>query len=171
MQGQLLVEFKLCTHHYLFAGAVCYAPLHSTVVLLCPNEDGKWLHNSTILDNITSGNLTLTDVHYNDSGRYLYDIKEHCEYLLSVGGIACLLLTVCVYLCDIFLEPPTVTAPKLNCHEGCCSLPITTVTTDSNDVYLICNTTDPQDTILWYNGNTPAKGTNNEEVICPLLYG
>ena len=66
---------------------VCYAPLHGTVVLPCPNEDGKWLHNSTLLDNMTGNILTLTDVQYSDSGTYLHDTKDQCGYLLSVGGM------------------------------------------------------------------------------------
>jgi len=71
---------------------------------------------------------------------------------------------VCI-ICDIFLDPPTVTAPKLKCVEGCCLLPIITVTTNNNDLYLVCNVSNPHDTIVWYNGDTVAKGTNNEEVI------
>jgi len=71
-------------------GAECFAPVHGTVVLPCDSKDGKWLHNFTLGMTSTS-NLTLTNVHYNDSGRYFYNVKaqnttEHCDYLLSVGG-------------------------------------------------------------------------------------
>jgi len=73
-------------------------------------------------------------------------------------------------MCDIFLDPPAVTAPKLKCFEDCCLLPVITVTTDNNDLYLMCNVSDSQDvTILWYNGETVAKGINNEEVTYILL--
>ena len=69
----------------------------------------------------------------------------------------------------IFLDPPTVTAPKLKCVEGCCLLPIITVSTNNNDLYLVCNVSNLHDTIVWHNGDTVAKGTNYEEVILPVV--
>ena len=77
----------MCTLFVTGVHEECYAPLHGTVVLPCPNEFGKWVHNSTIiLVNATSNNLTLTDVQYSDSGTYLHDTMEQCRYLLSIGG-------------------------------------------------------------------------------------
>ena len=72
-------------------------------------------------------------------------------------------------LYSLHVDPPNVTAPNLECFEGCCSLPIITVTTDSDDVYLVCNVLDSHDTSLsirWYNGDTMAEGINNKEVLC-----
>jgi len=82
-------------------GVVCFAPLNGMVVLSCPNEDGKWLHNSTILDNVTSSNLTLTGVQYNNSGIYLHDSKDQCEYRVSVGGTYRVCTDQCVFICAI----------------------------------------------------------------------
>ena len=80
---------------------MCYAPLYGKVILPCSTEDGKWLHNSTILDDVTSSNLTLSDVQYNNSGRYLHDTNKQCDYLVSVGGIECVLLKRLCILCII----------------------------------------------------------------------
>ena len=91
-------------------GIQCFAPLHGTVVLPCNYTHGTWLHNSSTLDNTFSSNLALTNVHYHDSGRYLYDIYDmkkqnttvSCDYLLSVGGTIRQLLIASVALLCVF---------------------------------------------------------------------
>jgi len=55
-----------------------------------------------LYDDVTSSNLTLSNVQYNNSGIYLHDTKDQCNYWLSVGGMVCVLLMVCLYVCDIF---------------------------------------------------------------------
>ena len=77
---------------------MCYVPLHGTAELPCNYENGIWLHNSSTLDMMSTSNLTLTNVHYNDSGRYLYNVKEQnktdlCYYKIFVGGMIQLLVT------------------------------------------------------------------------------
>ena len=54
---------------------------------MCPGQSGKWVYSNSTVSLGESSNLTLTRVHFNDSGSYHYDSKIPCNFIVSVGGM------------------------------------------------------------------------------------